>query len=263
MKSIATSETLRHNKRGFTLIELLVVIAIIAILAAILFPVFARARENARRASCQSNMKQLGLAMMQYTQDYDESYPGALNSALNYGGDANADAWDSMLMPYLGVKVAYDQSPLVMQCPSDARARNFGTIRSYSMPFADGGWPATYGSGATDVKMMGGTFYQSGWHMIGRKQSEVPAPAETLLIVENPQDNNVFGNWGDPVCGGVAHQKVWSWSPWSIDEHGIHMEGYNYAFADGHVKWLRPERTVGTGDIWWDPRGMWTITEGD
>ena len=66
------STTSKQHRRGFTLIELLVVIAIIAILAAILFPVFARARENARRASCQSNLKQLGLAIMQYVQDYDE-----------------------------------------------------------------------------------------------------------------------------------------------------------------------------------------------
>jgi len=65
----------RNNKSAFTLIELLVVIAIISILAAILFPVFGRARENARRASCMSNLKQIGLAIMQYTQDYDEKYP--------------------------------------------------------------------------------------------------------------------------------------------------------------------------------------------
>lgn len=72
----------KKNKKlsGFTLIELLVVIAIIAILAAILFPVFARARENARRASCMSNLKQVSLAIMQYTQDYDERYPRVLQS---------------------------------------------------------------------------------------------------------------------------------------------------------------------------------------
>jgi prepilin-type N-terminal cleavage/methylation domain-containing protein len=69
---------LSARKKAFTLIELLVVIAIIAILASILFPVFARARENARRASCLSNLKQIGLATMMYTQDYDEGYPYAL-----------------------------------------------------------------------------------------------------------------------------------------------------------------------------------------
>src|SRR5471032_187855 len=73
----------RAKFKGFTLIELLVVIAIIAILAAILFPVFARARENARRASCQSNLKQIGLGFQQYSQDYDERFPIALSSAGN------------------------------------------------------------------------------------------------------------------------------------------------------------------------------------
>ena len=82
---------------GFTLIELLVVIAIIAILAAILFPVFARARENARRSSCQSNMKQIGLGFMQYTQDYDEQYP-----ANRYNSACPTSAvfgWGTVLQP--------------------------------------------------------------------------------------------------------------------------------------------------------------------
>src|SRR3546814_2657816 len=101
------------RQKGFTLIELLVVIAIISILAAILFPVFARARENARRTSCQSNMKQLGLAFMQYTQDYDEWLP--LNT--------NANPWDTCIAPYSGIKVLYRASspvpPLIFCCPSE------------------------------------------------------------------------------------------------------------------------------------------------
>jgi prepilin-type N-terminal cleavage/methylation domain-containing protein len=92
-----TSMTHR-NRRAFTLIELLVVIAIIAILAAILFPVFARARENARRTSCLSNLKQLGLSIMQYTQDYDEKLPG---SRKYFPTSPNAyTTWVTLLQPY-------------------------------------------------------------------------------------------------------------------------------------------------------------------
>src|SRR5688500_9569866 len=99
----------RSKKRGFTLIELLVVIAIIAILAAILFPVFARARENARRTSCLSNVKQIGLGIMQYVQDNDEMYP----MALNYYSAASGDevAWMTMVEPYV-------KSSQIFFCPS-------------------------------------------------------------------------------------------------------------------------------------------------
>src|SRR6187455_2045598 len=96
----------RNN--GFTLLELLVVIAIIALLAAILFPVFARARENARRASCQSNLKQMGLATMQYVQDYDERYPLAIITRPTTGADVPPGGvwsngnwiWPQTLFPY-------------------------------------------------------------------------------------------------------------------------------------------------------------------
>src|SRR5687767_1588685 len=89
---ILDSRNARSRKVGFTLIELLVVIAIIAILAAILFPVFARARENARRASCQSNLKQLGLSFAQYTQDFDERYPmGIMNDQGTLHPNRNVD----------------------------------------------------------------------------------------------------------------------------------------------------------------------------
>src|SRR5471032_2965994 len=91
---------LYRRSRGFTLIELLVVIAIIAILAAILFPVFARARENARRTACQSNLKQIGLAFMQYVQDYDELQPSG-NSYDNSAVGIPGGGWAGVMSPYV------------------------------------------------------------------------------------------------------------------------------------------------------------------
>ena len=94
----SVSPTHAKTRSAFTLIELLVVIAIIAILAAILFPVFARARENARRSSCQSNLKQIGLGVLQYTQDYDEFYP----MFIQYGGtNATQQGWAQVIQPYI------------------------------------------------------------------------------------------------------------------------------------------------------------------
>src|SRR5687767_13552480 len=121
--------------RGFTLIELLVVIAIIAILAAILFPVFARARENARRASCQSNLKQIALGMIQYTQDYDERLPlmfymrnmtylpagdpGQLPNPMTYDSNVTGGnfvtSWVDEIQPYV-------KSQQIFACPSDSKA---------------------------------------------------------------------------------------------------------------------------------------------
>ena len=133
----------RPNRRAFTLIELLVVIAIIAILAAILFPVFGRARENARRASCQSNLKQIGIASTQYTQDYDECYyPHRFNSdpqdlsgpayaALGgtdpgpgHAGSATSDSIETNKMWWPGLIQPYIKSWQVFNCPSNPKAWN-------------------------------------------------------------------------------------------------------------------------------------------
>src|SRR2546421_4309664 len=98
------------RRTAFTLIELLVVIAIIAILAAILFPVFARARENARRSSCQSNLKQIGLGVLQYVQDYDETFPMGRTADPILGQWASG--WSATIQPYV-------KSSQIMQCPSE------------------------------------------------------------------------------------------------------------------------------------------------
>src|SRR5436190_15559888 len=100
------------RRTGFTLIELLVVIAIIAILAAILFPVFGRARENARRSSCQSNLKQLGLGLLQYTQDYDEMLPAGYNGVPPAGNGFWGTGWAGCIYPYV-------KNGQVYVCPND------------------------------------------------------------------------------------------------------------------------------------------------
>lgn len=120
-------------KKAFTLIELLVVVAIIAILAAILFPVFARARENARRSSCQSNLKQLGLGFQMYMQDYDSYLP---SKTLDSSSPLFSIEWDRAILPYT-------KSMNLLQCPSDSASGHVTSptlgpnlYRSYGCPFS-------------------------------------------------------------------------------------------------------------------------------
>src|SRR5665213_1559682 len=108
----------KSSRKGFTLIELLVVIAIIAILAAILFPVFAKVREKARQTSCLSNEKELGLGFLQYTQDNDENFTPADNSTVGMKGHG----WGCRIFPYI-------KSTGVYACPDDAYFPNAGTVK--------------------------------------------------------------------------------------------------------------------------------------
>ncbi len=147
--------THRERRKGFTLIELLVVIAIIAILAAILFPVFARARENARRASCTSNLKQVGIGIMMYTQDYDEKYP------YTYYATTPLETYASVIQPYT-------KSLQVFNCPSFLGAPYVGGSSqsvSYGMSVQFDGDRIYTGKPAVSL-------------------SAIPKPSQTLLVGE-------------------------------------------------------------------------------
>jgi len=249
-----------HSRNAFTLIELLVVIAIIAILAAILFPVFARARENARRASCLSNLKQIGLAFVQYTQDYDERYPTQHYTDPNAtppilppvacpGDKYNVISWDAAIYPYT-------KSWQIYVCPSDSATRCCGfTARSYSVN------SIVYTKAA----------YETG---PGRALADISAPSTTILAGDKPVKANSYNNEtcfdngatmqypGDSNSTNMEYNgQLWDWT----SNDPIHLSGWNYAFMDGHVKWLRPESTVNTagGGTLTAPKGMWTLDPND
>lgn len=230
--------------RGFTLIELLVVIAIIAILAAILFPVFARARENARRTSCISNLKQMGLAAMQYTQDYDEGLPIALYAVpngYNYpdGREWYADTlyWPQMLYPY-------HKSTQVFFCPSspdrnrvDPRRLNYGANEVV----------ISYSSSPTPIKLA---------TIISAATTYMMMDASDIRI--NPQrSESTTGNYYLPGLGEAGGTCPTTISDYGDCMRGRHFGGVSVAFADGHVKWLKSSvlrrESLKTGRGAWNP----------
>ncbi|RYX83408.1 DUF1559 domain-containing protein [bacterium] len=224
---IANRSKLVNN--GFTLIELLVVIAIIAILAAILFPVFARARENARRASCQSNMRQIGLANLQYAQDYDEIYCAAYHS----GPYA---AFNQLLQPYV-------KSTQVFRCPSDA-APDSAISPTWS---AYNGVAPFHTSYAANVRL-------------GRDNAEqlhlaaVAQPATTVFFTDagSRPDANAATNpqtWPAKTMATLLDTCGYSLvNGTNVDWAGPtprHLETCTVGFADGHVKAMRTDKFYG------------------
>jgi prepilin-type N-terminal cleavage/methylation domain-containing protein len=231
----------RSRRSAFTLIELLVVIAIIAILAAILFPVFAQAREKARQTTCASNLKQLGSAAMMYAQDYDETL--CIDPYRTIASDSNsAVIWDIMLAPYIkaGVAVtgtagagtlngnytstAYTGGSVFFQCPSDTVVRGGAGVswnpRSYSWNTATGGV-----GGGVPVAM-------------------IPVPADTILLTERPASNNItnFSSCWNVTSPDVQAAGVPGLLP-------VHSGGWEYLFSDGHVKWSKPQQTIGATGV--------------
>jgi len=193
--------------RAFTLIELLVVIAIIAILAAILFPVFAKAREKARQSSCSSNLKQLSLAVLQYTQDYDEVLPDA-----ECNGYYDGRVWIISSLPYI-------KNTQIFKCPSES---SYNTL-------APGNDLCTWGRGAPAyVPTMPFTY---GFNL--QKHSTALAQStETATILMLGEATNPWTQAGPTP--------PYNYALWSA-RTSRHNDGLNLSFMDGHVKWLKKE----------------------
>ena len=240
----------RPCRRAFTLIELLVVIAIIAILAAILFPVFAQAREAARKASCQSNLKQMALAMQMYADDNDEVMVPA---NIRYTGDVAVDrlnTWDHLIQPYV-------KNGGIFKCPS--------WMAKATAP----DWPLTYGINyrlfqfdtvnRDDAPLL--------WNGETASMAALRSPASTIWVTDNArvlnpaampthQEDptkwqldkvNNFNLYGyvrfpqDPPDAGYVGC-CYNGDPWRPAP--IHMGGTNVAFCDGHVKHYKTEKLV-------------------
>jgi prepilin-type N-terminal cleavage/methylation domain-containing protein/prepilin-type processing-associated H-X9-DG protein len=239
--------------RGFTLIELLVVIAIIAILAAILFPVFQKVRENARRASCESNEKQIALGFTQYSQDADELLPSGTTYTTAGGYDGRG--WAGQVYQYIG-------STQVFDCPDDPSIDTAvgETVISY-------GFNSNLANGTNPppVPAPGETNYTG-------SLAQLNAPSNTVLLFETrhtassgpmtagstPENGSCAGTAGNynhgigatttnapPDCHSIGGSGknydtgYFGTQTNSYQATGRHTDGSNYAFVDGHVKWLR------------------------
>jgi prepilin-type N-terminal cleavage/methylation domain-containing protein/prepilin-type processing-associated H-X9-DG protein len=234
-KSIRTPRVLA-GRRGFTLIELLVVIAIVSLLASILFPVFARARENARRSSCQSNLKQIGLGILQYTQDYDETMPFSF-----FGTAGNSDAgnykWMDAIYPYV-------KSEALFTCPSDS-ASNSRYVYQQNIPagqdsinYGSYGLNGAYGACTGGICPDGTTPPRSSAAYIVRL-AQLQAPAATVWVT----DNNNAPSVANP---GGSQGFFWATTIPAIDTSKSprqlqniverHLDTTSVLFCDGHVK---------------------------
>lgn len=300
-----------NAKSAFTLIELLVVIAIIAILAAILFPVFGRARENARRSSCQSNLKQQGLGIMQYTQDYDEKLPSSYWYPNNNNSDAGYVHWSGSTFPYT-------KSYQIFVCPSDtngglAPTCHTGDNQGAGVP--TGQTPQASCAGVQDTQAPR-LSYTANEAIIGRKRksadpgnvvalASIDETAKVIMIGEMTSRPSCIND--SSVASGIAFKSHRPATALKVGASGVfdseatatttstdvramtitevnsaydtcvassangishiaytqgasdrHLEGANYTFVDGHVKWYRMSSTLNTQNYLWGTKAYST-----
>jgi len=231
--------------RGFTLIELLVVIAIIAILAAILFPVFANVREKARQTSCLSNEKQIGLGIAQYVEDYDETYmPAEAVGGNNAGYGNDGYGWASRVYPYV-------KSTEVFTCPDDpSLSPDARTEMSYAFNVNLSAYDYTATSKLPALTSPSVTVLlcemSNTWSDISDGVDLVNVTATGWSGSEG--DYSTATNGGD---GGGTYVQGWAWLTTGIlgnrttenyaffgSSPGLHSGGSNFLMADGHAKWL-------------------------
>ncbi len=244
-------------RKAFTLIELLVVIAIIAILAAILFPVFAQAREKARQTTCLSNCKQIGLGITMYVNDYDETFPrnddciapqripyqpNAVGCSGPYGQRVNHYKWQYWIYPYV-------KNIQIFFCPSRPFDR---TAWEQNAEIFDGGYAlALHITGALNTWNRTGASQQIRNSFLGGTMAGVLRPAETMILMEDKFPgirHYVVGQQPIQTAYPMAHRHLWEILIYGQPRAASpdrkvapHMDGMIITYVDGHAKWMKAD----------------------